>query len=77
MKALGKAGYIDASMGDVQAIGEKMDGGMIFLVPFIMFGQVSKGAHYNLSQFNYLKSIILYNSTSFQWGANLQLAIIL
>ena len=41
MKALGKAGYIDASMGDVQAIGEEMNGGMLFLIPFIMFAQVS------------------------------------
>lgn len=40
MKALGYAGAIDTSMGDVTALSEKLSPEMLVLLPFILFGQV-------------------------------------
>ena len=40
MKALGHAGSIDTSMGDVTALSEKLSPEMLILLPFILFGQV-------------------------------------
>ncbi len=62
MKALGHAGAIDTSMGDVTAISERLSPEMLVLLPFILFGQLFQ--FYNA----YVLAHLVKNDSDWQVG---------